>query len=94
MNPSKRVPITPVADDSLRDAELILAAQFRATWRSGKARPETNHAACQDEKARYLAAYPSGRNQRSRSPARRSPDLTLELAAAHDIRPRSGLVKF
>src|SRR6266700_104433 len=40
----------------------------------------------QDEKVGYLAAYPSGTNQRSRSRARRCPDLRVELAVSHGIK--------
>ncbi len=54
--------------------------------RSGETGTETNHTACQDEKVGYLAAYPSGRNQRSRSRARRCPDLKVKLAASHGIK--------
>ena len=40
----------------------------------------------QDEKVGYLAAYPAGTNQRSRSRARRCPDLRVELAVSHGIK--------
>src|SRR5580692_1438816 len=33
-------------------------------WPSGETGTETDHAACQDEKVPYFAAYPSGRKER------------------------------
>ena len=76
-------PNFPVIDDlgrlrSRSDCGNVGAGRLDRRWtarRSGETGTETNHAACQDEKVRYLAAYLSARNLRSRIRARRCPDL-------------------
>ncbi len=84
----------PVIDDFGRlrprpDCGHTWAGRLDCRWtarRSGEAGTETNHAAGQDEKIGYLAAYLSGRSQRSRGRAGRCPDLRVGLAATHGIK--------
>jgi hypothetical protein len=56
------------------------------TRRSGETRTDTKHAPGEDEKAGDLTTFRSGRNQRSRSRARRCADLRVELAASNGMR--------
>jgi len=79
MIPSRHRAQTFHSSMTLEDSDrvLILETLEHAGWMVG----ETNHAPGQDEKVVYLAAYSSGRNHRSRSRARRCPDLRVDLCS-------------